>query len=161
RPLARQWPWPRWVDVMTSAGFNGQHAPTAAASWPIERCTKPGTSPSRYRAATRCSNPRISTRRRCSSSSSGGLNAPIRDGWRTGSRDRSGAMERVLYWSVQTGKAQPEIRVRDDMAEQMQIPDSFPPPGGVVGKRVVITGAGRGLGTLLAHAFSDAGASVA
>ena len=46
-PLARQWPWPRWVEVMTSAGRSGQHAPTAAASCPIERCTKPGTSPSR------------------------------------------------------------------------------------------------------------------
>ena len=59
RPLARQWPWPRWVDVMTSAGRSGQHAPTAAASCPIDRCTKPGTSPSRYRADTRCSNPRM------------------------------------------------------------------------------------------------------
>src|SRR5262245_63108004 len=43
----------------------------------------------------------------------------------------------------------------------MEIPESFPAPGAVRGKRVVITGAGRGLGSLLAHAFSDAGASVA
>src|SRR5579862_2856540 len=47
------------------------------------------------------------------------------------------------------------------MSDQMEIPDSFPTPGDVVGKRVVVTGAGRGLGTLLAHAFSRAGASVA
>jgi NAD(P)-dependent dehydrogenase (short-subunit alcohol dehydrogenase family) len=47
------------------------------------------------------------------------------------------------------------------MAEQIQIPTSFPGPGAVAGKRVVLTGAGRGLGTLLAHAFSRAGASVA
>jgi NAD(P)-dependent dehydrogenase (short-subunit alcohol dehydrogenase family) len=47
------------------------------------------------------------------------------------------------------------------MSDQIEIPDSFPSPGAVAGKRVVITGAGRGLGTLLAHAFSDAGASVA
>jgi NAD(P)-dependent dehydrogenase (short-subunit alcohol dehydrogenase family) len=47
------------------------------------------------------------------------------------------------------------------MAEQIEIPESFPGPGAVAGKRVVITGASRGLGTLLAHAFSDAGASVA
>ncbi len=47
RPLARQWPWPRWVDVMTSAAPSGQHAPTAAASWPIDRWTNPGTSPAR------------------------------------------------------------------------------------------------------------------
>ena len=47
------------------------------------------------------------------------------------------------------------------MSDQMEIPDSFPAPGEVAEKRVVVTGAGRGLGTLLAHAFSRAGASVA
>ena len=47
------------------------------------------------------------------------------------------------------------------MAAEIEIPDSFPGPGDVAGKRVVITGAGRGLGRLLAHAFSDAGAMVA
>lgn len=46
------------------------------------------------------------------------------------------------------------------MAQQIEIPTSFPDPGGVAGKRVVITGAGRGLGTVLAHAFSHAGALV-
>jgi len=47
------------------------------------------------------------------------------------------------------------------MIDQIEIPDSFPGPGVVCGKRVVITGASRGLGALLAHAFSRAGASVA
>jgi 3-oxoacyl-[acyl-carrier protein] reductase len=47
------------------------------------------------------------------------------------------------------------------MAEQIEIPDSFPGAGDVAGKRVVLTGAGRGLGRLLAHAFSGAGALVA
>ena len=47
------------------------------------------------------------------------------------------------------------------MVDQIQIPDSFPDAGLVAGKRVVITGASRGLGALLAHAFSQAGASVA
>jgi NAD(P)-dependent dehydrogenase (short-subunit alcohol dehydrogenase family) len=47
------------------------------------------------------------------------------------------------------------------MTEQIQIPATFPVPGAVSGKRVVITGASRGLGALLAHAFSRAGASVA
>ena len=42
----------------------------------------------------------------------------------------------------------------------IEIPDSFP-TADVAGKRVVITGAGRGLGTVLVHAFSRAGASVA
>jgi 3-oxoacyl-[acyl-carrier protein] reductase len=46
------------------------------------------------------------------------------------------------------------------MAEQIEIPDAFPRGGDVRGKRVVITGASRGLGRLLAHAFSHAGASV-
>jgi NAD(P)-dependent dehydrogenase (short-subunit alcohol dehydrogenase family) len=58
---------------------------------------------------------------------------------------------RVLYWSVQTPV----------MTEQIHIPATFPVPGAVSGKRVVITGASRGLGVLLAHAFSRAGASVA
>ena len=44
---------------------------------------------------------------------------------------------------------------------KMQIPESFPDPGAVAAKRIVVTGAGRGLGELLAHAFSSAGASVA
>lgn len=43
----------------------------------------------------------------------------------------------------------------------IEIPSSFPDPGAVRDKRVVITGAGRGLGELLAHAFSAAGARVA
>jgi NAD(P)-dependent dehydrogenase (short-subunit alcohol dehydrogenase family) len=47
------------------------------------------------------------------------------------------------------------------MAEQMEIPESFPAVGDVTGKRVVLTGAGRGLGLLLAHAFSHGGARVA
>jgi NAD(P)-dependent dehydrogenase (short-subunit alcohol dehydrogenase family) len=47
------------------------------------------------------------------------------------------------------------------MAQQIEIPDSFPAPGAVAGKRVVLTGASRGLGAVLAHAFSQAGASVA
>ncbi len=47
------------------------------------------------------------------------------------------------------------------MVGEIEIPQSFPDPGSVAGKRVVITGASRGLGALLAHAFSSAGASVA
>jgi NAD(P)-dependent dehydrogenase (short-subunit alcohol dehydrogenase family) len=47
------------------------------------------------------------------------------------------------------------------MTAPIDIPESFPDPGDVAGKRVVITGAGRGLGSLLAHAFSHAGARVA
>jgi NAD(P)-dependent dehydrogenase (short-subunit alcohol dehydrogenase family) len=47
------------------------------------------------------------------------------------------------------------------MADPIEIPESFPEPGAVAGKRVVITGASRGLGAVLAHAFSAAGASAA
>jgi NAD(P)-dependent dehydrogenase (short-subunit alcohol dehydrogenase family) len=46
------------------------------------------------------------------------------------------------------------------MAEQIEIPEAFPGGTDLVGKRVVITGAGRGLGRLLAHAFSQSGARV-
>ncbi len=47
------------------------------------------------------------------------------------------------------------------MAEEIEIPGSFPVGGDVSGKSVVITGASRGLGRLLAHAFSQGGARVA
>lgn len=47
------------------------------------------------------------------------------------------------------------------MTDDIEIPRSFPRGADVAGKRVVITGASRGLGRLLAHAFSGAGASVA
>jgi NAD(P)-dependent dehydrogenase (short-subunit alcohol dehydrogenase family) len=47
------------------------------------------------------------------------------------------------------------------MSEEIEIPRSWPSGGDVRGKRVVLTGAGRGLGRLLAHAFSHAGALVA
>jgi len=43
----------------------------------------------------------------------------------------------------------------------MDIPESFAGGADVSGKRVVITGAGRGLGRLLAHAFSHGGARLA
>jgi NAD(P)-dependent dehydrogenase (short-subunit alcohol dehydrogenase family) len=47
------------------------------------------------------------------------------------------------------------------MPEQIDIPASFAGGADVTGKRVVLTGAGRGLGRVLAHAFSAAGAPVA
>ena len=46
------------------------------------------------------------------------------------------------------------------MPGQIEIPDRFPAGPDVRDRRVVLTGAGRGLGQLLAHAFSDAGALV-
>ncbi len=46
------------------------------------------------------------------------------------------------------------------MTEQIEIPPSLPRGGDVRGKRVVLTGASRGLGRLLAHAFSQSGALV-
>lgn len=47
------------------------------------------------------------------------------------------------------------------MTSQIEIPETFPIAGEVAGKRVVITGASRGLGSVLAHAFSGSGALVA
>jgi NAD(P)-dependent dehydrogenase (short-subunit alcohol dehydrogenase family) len=47
------------------------------------------------------------------------------------------------------------------MPKRIEIPDEFPVVGDVSGKRVVLTGAGRGLGELIAHALSRAGAKVA
>ncbi len=48
-----------------------------------------------------------------------------------------------------------------DQPGQIDIPESFARPSEVAGKRVVITGASRGLGRLLAYAFSSAGARLA
>ena len=47
------------------------------------------------------------------------------------------------------------------MPDAMELPASFAGGADVTGKRVVITGASRGLGRLLAHAFSHGGAKVA
>ena len=46
------------------------------------------------------------------------------------------------------------------MTQQIEIPPLLPRGGDVTGKRVVLTGASRGLGRLLAHGFSQAGALV-
>jgi NAD(P)-dependent dehydrogenase (short-subunit alcohol dehydrogenase family) len=46
------------------------------------------------------------------------------------------------------------------MSNQVDLPESYARTGDVAGKRVVITGASRGLGRLLATAFSRAGARV-
>lgn len=46
------------------------------------------------------------------------------------------------------------------MSEEIALPAMFPRGADVAGKRVVVTGAGRGLGRLLAHAFSAGGAAV-
>jgi len=47
------------------------------------------------------------------------------------------------------------------MPRPIEIPEEFPATADVRDKCVVLTGAGRGLGQVLAHAFSDAGALVA
>jgi NAD(P)-dependent dehydrogenase (short-subunit alcohol dehydrogenase family) len=47
------------------------------------------------------------------------------------------------------------------MPKRIEIPEVFPAVGDVAGKRVVLTGAGRGLGELIAHALSRGGANVA
>ncbi len=46
------------------------------------------------------------------------------------------------------------------MTDQIEIPPVLPRGGDVRGKRVVLTGASRGLGRVLAHGFSQAGALV-
>jgi NAD(P)-dependent dehydrogenase (short-subunit alcohol dehydrogenase family) len=46
------------------------------------------------------------------------------------------------------------------MGHQIEIPPSLPQGGDVRGRRVIVTGASRGLGRLLAHGFSQAGALV-
>ncbi len=47
------------------------------------------------------------------------------------------------------------------MRKRIEVPAEFPGAGDVGGKRMVLTGAGRGLGEVIAHALSRAGAKVA
>jgi NAD(P)-dependent dehydrogenase (short-subunit alcohol dehydrogenase family) len=47
------------------------------------------------------------------------------------------------------------------MSDRIEIPHSFPNGADVRGRRVVVTGASRGLGEVIVHAFSRAGARVA
>src|SRR4029079_10979989 len=100
--------------------------------------------------------------RRCSSSRSASENT---DGGRSRA-EVSRSTSRVLYWSVQDrARRQPITQVGAMSGRtrngEIEIPDRFPVGGDVREKRVVLTGAGRGLGQLLAHAFSDAGPLVA
>ena len=141
RPFARQWPWPRCVDVMTSAGAERPARADGRRLLPDRQVHEARAPRRRGRApATRSSKPRITSIRRCSSRRSASLN-----------------MRRVLYWSVQRRARRPMT----EQPEQIDIPASFAGGADVTGKRVVITGASRGLGRLLAHAFSHSGARVA
>ena len=58
-------------------------------------------------------------------------------------------MDRCARWPSETS------RWKVAMAERIEIPDDVPPTGGRDGRRVVITGGGRGLGEVIAHAFSS------
>src|SRR6478752_4385887 len=71
-PFARQWPWPRWVEVIRSSRLRPEQTPTATASSPMYRCARPGILPLRYSSFTRSSNMRMVTisRYRCSHGSS-------------------------------------------------------------------------------------------
>ncbi len=42
RPLARQWPWPRWVEAITSAFPSGQHAPDGRRLLPYRQVHEAG-----------------------------------------------------------------------------------------------------------------------
>ena len=58
-PLAMQWPWPRWVEVIASSVRSARQAPVADASWPIERCMVPCIRPRANRSSTASSNRRV------------------------------------------------------------------------------------------------------
>ncbi len=100
---------------MTSVGRSGQHAPTAAASWPIDEVHEPGH-----------------------------LAVPVQPG-------------------------HPLLEAPDEQHPAVQLAPVHEFDTVLIGtrcrslegKRVVITGASRGLGAWLAAAFADAGASVA
>ena len=68
-PLAIVCPWARWVDAITSSGSSAAITPEATASWPMQTCRKPGSSPARKRSSTFSSKRRISSISRKSSRS--------------------------------------------------------------------------------------------
>ena len=135
RPLARQWPWPRWVEVMTSAGRERPAGADGRRLLP-DRQVHEARAPRRRGTARP---PAARTRgsrsiRRCISRRSASVNMEpciVLVGTRRGRAD---------------DRTDRDPRVRSPAAATSR------------GKRVVITGAGRGLGRLLAHAFSQAGA---
>ena len=70
-------------------------------------------------------------------------------------------LEEVVVREHERGTVLVGTRPGRAMSEPIEIPRSFPRGGEVRDKRVVLTGASRGLGRVLAHAFSQAGAWVA
>lgn len=67
-PLARKCPWPRCVLVILSSSYRCAQMPAATASWPMVRCTPPGSEPVCVSALRRSSMRRISSMR-CSNAS--------------------------------------------------------------------------------------------
>src|SRR4029453_10817264 len=59
QPLAMAWPWPRWVEAMSSSGRRWAQTPVAMASSPTYRWTNPGISPVANSLCTRSSNSRM------------------------------------------------------------------------------------------------------
>ncbi len=43
-PFAITWPWPRWVEVITSSSRSAAQTPVATASWPMYSCVTPAIS---------------------------------------------------------------------------------------------------------------------
>ena len=77
-PLAIVCPCARCVDAITSSGSSAAQTPEATASWPMQTCRKPGSSPARKRSSTFSSKRRISSISRkssCSRSSDSALSA--------------------------------------------------------------------------------------
>src|SRR4030095_8549473 len=66
QPLAMAWPWPRWVEAMSSSGRRWAQTPVAIASSPAYRWTNPGISPVANSLCSRSWNSRMVRRRRCS-----------------------------------------------------------------------------------------------
>ena len=146
RPLARQWPWPRWVEVMTSVGRE-RPARTDRRRLLPDREVDEARGP-RRRGRARPPAPRTRGSPASAGASRGGRPSRTR---------RRGRVEGHGVCSIPVGR----YNKGSAMIGEIEIPESFPSPGAVSGKRVVITGASRGLGAVLAHAFSHAGASVA
>ena len=121
RPLARQWPWPRWVEVMTSAGPQRPAGADGRRLLPDREVDEAGD----LAVAVERGHPLLEAADQQHPALHLDAGRPARRRTEPGGRRSSN-----VYC---TGR----YNVRKAMIEQIEIPESFPAPGAVSGKRVV------------------------